>query len=696
MAVNNALFEIGLEEMPARFIDDAVEQLKQKTTDWLNELRLNYRELEVFATPRRLVVKIYDLEEKQPDIEEEAKGPARKIAVDDTGNWTKAAEGFSRGQGKTTDDLYIKEVNGTDYIYINKFIAGEQTSKLLPSFKDVVLSLSFPKNMRWANRNLRYIRPIRWIVALYGPVIIPMEIEGVESSNESFGHRFLGEAVTIHNPNEYEDQMKSEFVLVHTKDRKEKIINEITELEQKNNWSIEMDAGLLSEVAHLVEYPTVFTGNFSEGFLEIPEEVLITSMKEHQRYFPVRSNTGELLPHFIGVRNGDENHIENVARGNEKVLKARLSDARFFYEEDQKQSIDDNVKKLDRMVFQEKIGTLAEKVKRVTKLTATIADQLEYDEETKENAIRASNISKFDLVTHMVNEFSELQGIMGEKYAVLAGEKEQVSRAIREHYLPRYAQDALPSTKEGSLVSVADKLDTIVSCISVGILPTGSQDPYALRRQAIGILQIIRLQDWDIDFESLVEAAYGICEAAAIPTKDRKETMKDLREFFNLRASYLLKDTGIEQDVIQAVLKNGIGYFPFSCEKASLLSEKKKEEAFKTKQEALVRVLNIADKGEPLEVEESLFENEYESELYTQYKRIKTSYQRMIADHKAEQALATLIELADPIHMYFDNTMVMVENERLRKNRLSLLNHIASLIYSFADLREVNWKQLNG
>lgn len=696
MPVNDVLFEIGLEEMPARFIDDAIEQLETKTTAWLNELRLPYRELAVSATPRRLVVQIFDLEEKQADMEEEAKGPAKKIAVDESGNWTKAAIGFSRGQGKTTEDLYMKEVNGTEYVFVNKYIAGEEASKLLPGFKDVILDLSFPKNMRWADRSLRYIRPIRWIVALYGPVIIPLKIEGVESSPQSYGHRFLGGNVSIQNPKEYEEKMRNEFVLISTKERKEKIINEIAALEEKNKWSIEIDAGLLTEVAYLVEYPTVFTGNFSEEFLEIPEEVLITSMKEHQRYFPVRSENGELLPHFIGVRNGDENHIETVARGNEKVLKARLSDARFFFEEDQKQPIEANLKKLDRMVFQEKIGTLAEKVNRVTKLTDIITDLLAYDAETRENASRASKISKFDLVTNMVNEFSELQGIMGEKYAVLAGENAIVAQAVREHYLPRNAHDSLPSTKEGAVVSVADKLDTIIGCISVGILPSGSQDPYALRRQALGVLQIIRLQKWEIDFESLVNKAYEIFEDAGIPTREKQESLNDLKEFFTLRASYLLKDEGVDQDIIQAVLKQGIGYFPFAFDKASLLAEKKQDATFKTKQEALVRVLNLADKGNDTGVNEALFENEFERALFEEFQQLKESYSQAIRKHNAEEALGYLAELAEPIHNYFDHTMVMAEDEAIRNNRLSLLSQIAQSIYSFADLKEINWKQLNG
>lgn len=695
MAANEALFEIGLEEMPARFMDETVEQLKEKTVNWLNETRLIYRDVEVFATPRRLAIRIYELDEKQKDIEEIAKGPAKKIAVDENGEWTKAAIGFSRGQGKTTDDLYIEEVNGTEYVFVKKFIPGDMASGLLSGFKEVLLSLNFPKNMRWSDRSLRFIRPIRWIVALYGPVIIPMEVEGVEASNESFGHRFLGGNLTIQNPSEYVEKMENAYVLVNTRERKQRIIEGINELEKKNKWSIEIDAGLLNEVAYLVEYPTVFSGKFSNEFLSIPEEVLITSMKEHQRYFPVRSTEGDLLPYFIGVRNGDENHIENVAKGNEKVLRARLSDARFFYEEDQKQPIEENVKKLSRMVFQEKIGTLAEKVERVTRLTDKITDILNFTDETKRNAIRAAEISKFDLVSHMVNEFSELQGIMGEKYAVLAGENRVAAQAVREHYLPKNAHDILPSTNEGAVVSIADKLDTIVGCISVGLLPSGSQDPYGLRRQAIGVLQVIRHQGWEIDLDHLIEMTYEVYESKGIPTRSRQESIKDIREFFKHRATFLMRDEGIDQDIIRAVLKQGIGFFHFTFEKAAVLADNKHDDAYKHEQEALVRVLNLAGKGTDTGVDTSLFENKYEEALYERFFRTADAYDQALNSLNAKQALQLLGELADEIHDYFDHTMVMAEDEKLKQNRLSMLNKVADRIYSFADLSEVEWKQHN-
>ncbi|WP_077621475.1 glycine--tRNA ligase subunit beta [Sediminibacillus massiliensis] len=693
MVVTNILFEIGLEEMPARFLNDAESQLEQKTKDWLTDLRIPYSEIVTYSTPRRLAVLIKDAAEKQPDIEEEARGPAKKIALDDNGEWSKAAVGFSKGQGMSVDDIYMKEVKGTEYIFVNKFIKGDQTVNLLPGFKEVILSLNFPKNMRWGNLDIRYARPIRWMAALFGREVIPMEIAGVTSSNVTYGHRFLGTKVQLDDAINYPVILSEQFVLADPKEREARIVQGIKGLEEEHDWNVTIDDDLLDEVRHLVEYPTVFYGGFDEEFLTVPEEALVTSMKEHQRYFPVRSKTGELLPYFIGVRNGDARHLDKVAKGNEKVLKARLSDARFFYEEDQKQSIEQNLAKLSKMVFQEKLGTIADKVQRVVKLTREISSVLKVDEATAKRAERAAEISKFDLVTNMVNEFTELQGIMGEKYARLFGEEENTAVAINEHYMPRSANGKLPETREGSIVSVADKLDTIVGCISVGIIPTGSQDPYALRRQALGILQIIKEQKWSISLEQMIDLTYNQIVQSGISIRDEQQIKSDLEDFFGLRASYLMKEKDIEQDVIDAVLTRGIGNYHFAVDKASVLTGKRADETFKSTQEALVRVLNLAGKGQIGPVNEQLFENDTEKALYSSYLEVEKEFEQAISSLDAEQALIVLAKLTQPIHQFFDHTMVMAEDEQIRDNRLHLLNQIAETVYKYADLRKVQWKQ---
>lgn len=696
MSTTNVLFEIGLEEMPARFLADAELQLQEKTKQWLTSIRLPYETIKTFVTPRRLAVVITGLASKQLDQEEEMKGPARKIALDKDGNWTKAAIGFTKGQGKSVNDIYFKQINEVEYAFVNKYISGESAKSLLPSFQDVILQLTFPKNMRWADKSLRFIRPIRWILALNESTVIPFEIAGVATDNKTFGHRFLGNQITIEDPLTYQEQLNNQFVIADRQVRKQQIVTQIQALEKMNNWHIPTDSELLEEVTELVEFPTVFHGKFSEEYLAIPDEVLITSMKEHQRYFPVLNNDGTLLPYFVAVRNGDKKHLDTVARGNEKVLKARLSDAMFFYNEDQKHTIEQNNKKLTRMVFQEKLGTIADKVNRVVTITNRIADLLVIDQQVKQQAIRAAEISKFDLVTNMVNEFTKLQGVMGEKYALMLGEKESVAKAINEHYMPRSANDQLPSTIEGAIVSIADKLDTIIGCISVGLIPSGSQDPYALRRQAIGVLQILKQNNWSVSVETLLDTVRDVHRSLELDTASSQAINAEIKSFFYARASFLLKEVTNEQDVIDAVLASGVGNISFAFQKVKLLTEKRHDPDFKSVQEALVRVLNLAKKGENTGVQPALFENQYEQRLYEQYETIKSNYIESLEALQSEESLTLLSELTDPVHAFFEHTMVMSEDEELKRNRLSLLGEIAVLIKQFADLSIIEWKQQVG
>ncbi|WP_117169196.1 glycine--tRNA ligase subunit beta [Paraliobacillus sediminis] len=693
MKTTNILFEVGLEEMPARFLDATEKQLQDSTAKWLAAIRLPYQKITTYVTPRRLAVVIEQLATKQADIEEEAKGPAKKIALDQEGNWSKAAVGFSKGQGKDLDEIYFKDVNGTEYAYVTKFTAGKSANALLPDFKNVILNLTFPKNMRWSTGSLRFIRPIRWLVGLNDQTIIPFEIAGVSSSNYSFGHRFLGSKFEIKDTMTYETQLRDQYVIANTVERKQIIVDQIADLEKEQKWTIPLDKELLEEVSHLVEYPTAFFGSFSEDFLTIPKEALITSMKEHQRYFPVLDHEGELLPHFIAVRNGNDQYIDVVTKGNEKVLNARLSDAMFFYQEDQKQSIEKNLKKLERMVFQENLGTIADKVGRVVKLAEKITDILEVDQITKENTLRAAKISKFDLVTNMVNEFTKLQGIMGEKYATIFGENKRVAKAINEHYMPRFANDHLPSSTEGAIVSIADKLDTIVGCISVGIVPSGSQDPYGLRRQAMGILQIAQDQKWSISIDDFITVTEKLYDTLEIRTVSKEDADKNIAEFFRGRAAYILKEAGIEQDIVEAILINKIGNMMFTIKKAKLLTVKRQEAEFKSDQEAFVRVINLAKKGKDTGVNSDLFENEQEKHLYNVYEKVKSNYQNQMESFEATDAMETLLALTEPIHDFFDHTMVMTEDIKLKQNRISLLNKIAVLILQFADLNQIEWKQ---
>lgn len=684
---NNVLFEIGIEELPARFIDQAEIDLVEKTKDWLKQSRISYDTLTSYSTPRRLAILIENIDDFQKSMVEEVRGPSEKIAKDEAGNWTQAAIGFTKGQGKSTDDIYLKDIKGTNYIFVEKKTEGKQTSEILPEFKEIITSLHFPQAMRWGSLSFKFPRPIRWLLAMYNDQVVPFEIANVHTSNKTRGHRFLGKEVTLTDPLQYEKVLEENYVIADAKKREQLIVEQIKEIEKEQNFNVTVEQDLLNEVRNLVEYPTAFFGSFKEEYLTLPAEVLITSMKEHQRYFPVKNDQDELLPNFIGVRNGDNTEMATIVHGNEKVLRARLADGEFFYTEDQKLSIDHYLEKLKSVVFQEKIGSLSDKVDHVVTITNEIAKKINLDDNSSALAKRAAQICKFDLVTNMVDEFPELQGVMGEKYALNFGEKEEVAQAVREHYLPKQASGKLPETVIGSLVSVADKLDTIIGTISIGLLPSGSQDPYGLRRQAIGILRIVENENWNISIESLINVATEVYQI------NDEEMINTIQSFFKQRATYLLGEEQIEHDVIQSVLHEKIEVFTYTKEKAKLLSEKRHDASFKKVEESLVRIMNLAKDKQLHEVNDELFETESEKELYNIYKSIKDKYIVANDNQNAEEALSLLTELADPIDKFFDNNMVMAEDMNIRNNRLALVHEISSLINSFANLKLIEWKQ---
>ncbi len=687
MTKKDLLLEIGLEEMPARFVTDSMNQLANKVRAWLEEKKINYRELLAYSTPRRLALLVLDVDVVQPDIHEEAKGPAKKIAQNESGEWSKAAIGFSRGQGMSVDDIYFKEINGVEYAHVKKFIEGQETKSLLPELNDIIKGLTFPKNMRWADQDLRYIRPIKWLVALFGQEVVPFSIANVQSNNWSLGHRFLGSRIELTEPVNYEKEMLAQYVVVDPQIRKNNILSQLKELEKEKNWVILVDEDLLEEVNNLVEYPTVLYGQFEEEYLKLPEEVLITSMKEHQRYFPVKSADGELIRYFVTVRNGGSEHLDKVAKGNEKVLRARLSDAAFFYAEDQKMDIQQALKKLNSIVYHEEIGTLANKVDRVRRLTNMITQKLNFTDEEKQTAERAAEICKFDLVTNMVNEFPELQGHMGEKYARQKGEKEAVAVAINEHYMPRNADDRAPEGNAGAVLSIAEKVDTIASFFSIGMIPSGSQDPYALRRQATGVVQTFLHKDWKIQLEDLIQQSLLLLEAEGIVKQNLETLSQELIAFFKLRIKHLLQEKGIRYDLIDAVLGNEVSIISTLVNKAVVLEGKKNTDDFKENIEALSRILNIASKSkENGDIHEALFENEEEQQLYDKFKAVSGLLNESVTE---EYYFELLVSMKPEINQYFDHTMVMAENEAVKQNRLNLMVKISEIIRKFANVNEI-------
>ncbi|EOT44183.1 glycine--tRNA ligase subunit beta [Enterococcus columbae] len=680
----NFLLEIGLEEMPAHVVFPSMQQLKEKTEKFLAEKHLAYDEIKSYSTPRRLALFITNLVEKQADIHEEVKGPAKKIAIDAEGNWTKAAQGFVRGQGLTTDDITFKELKGVEYVYVTKHTAGKKTTEVLQELPSVITSLTFPVTMHWNKYDFEYIRPIHWLVALYGSEVVPFTILDVTTDRFSRGHRFLGQKTSFEQADDYLVNLEKEFVIADQVKRQAMIEEQIAQIAKENNYQVSLDPELLEEVVNLVEYPTAFVGNFDPKYLAVPQEVLITSMKEHQRYFEVKDQQGNLLPHFISVRNGNQEHLANVIKGNQKVLTARLEDAEFFYAEDQKLTIDFCVNKLKNVAFHEKIGSLYQKMQRVTVIAELFGQQIGLSAEELADLNRASQIYKFDLVTNMVGEFPELQGIMGEKYALLQGEKASVAKAIREHYLPIASEGDLPASKIGAVLAIADKLDAVLTFFAAGMIPSGSNDPYALRRQAYGIVRILLDQQWSFAIRTLIQAiAAKLNEQVAEFGFSLDNITEEVTEFFAARLKQALSLAEIRYDIIDASLYSNQEDLLLQAKAAQLLQAHSQADSFKPAMEALTRVVNLAKKADQsVEIDESLFETEIEREFA---EKVQTTLAGLSLDNLAANYEA-LVALEPVIVKYFEETMIMADNEAVRNNRLSLLKQLATEVEKIAKL----------
>lgn len=686
----NLLLEIGLEEMPAHVVWPSIKQLEEKVSKFLAENSLTFESIETFSTPRRLAIRVTNIPDRQEDVQEEVKGPAKKIALDAEGNWSKAAEGFVRGQGLTTDAITFREVNGVEYVYVTKYIHGKESKEVLTGLLDVVKSMNFPTMMHWGDTMFEYVRPIHWIIALLDEEVIPFELLDVQTGRITEGHRFLGDQVALANPSEYEEKLEEQFVIADAHKRQQMIVNQIEEIAEKNKWVINLDPDLLEEVTNLVEYPTAFVGDFEERFLSVPEEVLVTSMKEHQRYFEIRNQAGMLLPHFISVRNGNSVKLDNVIKGNQKVLAARLEDGEFFFEEDKKLSIEDCVEKLKNVTFHEKIGSMYKKMQRVGLISQVIGKRVGLREEELTDLKRASEIYKFDLVTNMVNEFPELQGIMGEKYALLKGEKPAVATAIREHYMPISSEGDLPKTAIGAVLAIADKIDSVLGFFAVGMIPSGSNDPYALRRQTYGIVRIVEAQGWTFPFTDMQGAIVDAVNEDVLDygihfNRDQKEFI----EFFKGRIRQRLQIYNVRHDIIDAVLDSHQDDLVQVFKTAQIFDEHLTDEHFKEAMEALTRVINLTKKMEPdvitYKVDPKLFENDTEKELYEAVKEAEDQF----ANQSMAEKYQTLTNLRPVIERYFNETMIMVEDEKVRDNRLNQLAIITRMTNALASIDKI-------
>lgn len=681
------LFEIGTEEMPAHVVAKSVKQLADRTGKFLKDDGLSFKNIKTFSTPRRLTILVQELAEKQADIDEIKKGPSKKIALDKDGNWSKAAEGFVRGQNMSVDDIYFQKIKDVEYAYIHVKKEGKKATEILLGMDQIVKELAFPTKMRWGNYDLEFVRPIHWIVSLFGSEIIPVKILDIVAGRKTYGHRFLGESLVLATSDDYESALKSQFVIADANQRKNMILSQINSLCEKNNWQVKIDSGLLEEVTNLVEYPTIFSGSFNEKYLNIPKEVLITSMKDNQRYFEVYDHEGTLINHFIAIRNGNSDYLDNVIAGNEKVLVARLDDAQFFYDEDKKYPLSHFVEKLSSVSFHDKIGSMAEKMLRVKLIGEYIGKKINLSSSELADFDRAADIYKFDLVTNMVGEFAELQGIMGTHYAELAGERKAVSQAIKESYLPSSADGDLPTTKIGSLLSIADKLDTIISFFGAGMIPNSSNDPYALRRSAYGIVRILINQSWNISIEDALKDIIALLKGKTVAKLPNDEaTQAEISDFIINRVKQLLQVKKYSYDVIDTVLASNQQNVANILSIADILQENHDDSKFKKVVESLTRIANIlkkADFSEAEQINPDLFENNSEKALYDKI--------NLLLDKSLDvkTLYSEFVQLQPVIDEYFDSNMILDKNEAVKINRLSQLKLIDKLALEFGDLSKL-------
>ncbi len=682
------LLEIGTEEIPAGFIPKALEDMQRLLCKELDQARIAYGEVQTFATPRRLCIAIADVARRQQRQEIEVTGPPARIAFDAEGKPTKAAEGFARTNGVELSELQTIETPKGDYLFISKVIEGGDSAAQLPRILESVVSgIPFRKTMRWKDLDVRFVRPVHWIVAIYGAEVVPFAFGDVQAGILSRGHRFMApDEFRVSSLEDYLSQAEAQHVIPQIDKRRSLIEGQLAELATKLGGQINPDPELLEEVSYLVETPLALAGSIEERFLALPPELLITSMREHQRYFTLIDAKGKLLPYFITIANTIVTDPSVVIAGNERVLRARLSDAMFFWQEDRKTSLDTRLEPLKKVVYQAKLGTSYEKIERFTILATELAEQL--NPEIKGLVERAARLAKCDLETGMVYEFPELQGVMGREYALLEGEDPRVATAIFEHYLPTQAGGELPSDDVGTFVSLADKIDTLCGCFTVGLIPTGTADPYALRRAAIGILAIILEGNLAISIPRLVARSVALLEPKAKRPLD--EITAEVVEFIRLRLVNMLASQNFPSDVVDAVLSASFNEPADALARVKALTDLKARADFEPLAVAFKRVVNIIKGGVEQAIDPSLFEADCEKRLQQQLDQVLGGLERQIEAADYVAALGTIAGLRPAVDNFFDGVMVMAENEKVRTNRLALLTAVSHLFTDIADFSKIS------
>ena len=681
------LLEIGTEEIPAAFLPKALKDMEEMIRKALAESRIPYGEVRTMGTPRRLFLNVTTVAERQEDQIVEKLGPARRVAFNAEGNPSPAALGFARGQGIPVSALETASTEKGEYICARKKIIGEATETLLPAIlTKLIAGIPFRKSMRWSDLEFRFARPIHWLLALYNGRIIPFRIGNIESGNISRGHRFMNPVsfpvVSLEN---YLAETRKHFVIADPAERKKIIREETEKAAAAVGGRVLQNEELLETVAYLTEYPTVVCGSFDKDYLKLPQEVLITTMISHQKYFPVLDDRGNLLPHFLTINNTLARDPAVVRRGNEKVLRARLADARFFFEADRKIPLDTRVLDLKKVIFHSLLGTSYEKVMRFRKLAGWIADRIRPT--LTISVERTAFLAKADLDTQMVGEFAELQGIMGREYALLSGENPIVARAIYEHYLPTGAGGELPETDEGAIVSIADKLDTICGFFGVGLIPTGTADPYALRRQALGIINIILKKRYPLALDGLIDESLAIL--GPLLKRPLGETRNAVLEFFQGRFENQLISQGHPYDIVDAVLANGIQDLVRAWEKIRAMEAFKSHPDFQPLAIAFKRVVNIIRDFQNGAVNPVLFADPEERNLHAAFLQIRQSVLAHISGGDYSSALVEMARLREPVDAFFDAVLVMAEEKKIRFNRLSLLREISTLFHDVADFSRI-------
>jgi glycyl-tRNA synthetase beta chain len=682
------LFEIGTEEIPAGYIQPALANMSRMMNDKLAELGLPHGEIKTAATPRRLTICVGELSSTQEDCREEVTGPPKAAAFDAEGKPTKAAIGFAKSRGVSLDDIQIAKTPKGEYLMVVVEKKGEKTAALLPEvLSEIIKRLPFPKSMRWGAGSASFARPIQWIVARYGDQVIPCQVNKVKSGLITRGHRFMAPAAQeVGDFNSYLENLRKAHVIADPAERKQAVIKEITESAKKAGGVVMADDELVDTVTNLIEEPHAVCGTFDKKFLALPRDVLITSMREHQKYFAIIDDQGTLLPNFIAVNNTATKDKDLAAEGHQRVLRARLEDALFFFKEDQTRRLADRIDNLSGVVFQAGLGTMREKTARVTDLAEWLAAQIA--PQATATAKRAAQLAKTDLLTELVNEFPSLQGTMGCAYALLDKEPPEVAQAIAEHYLPIRAGSPLPESDSGAIVGLADRIDTIVGCFGIGKQPTGTTDPYGLRRLSLGLLHIISGRGYSLSIKELAAKAIELYGNKV--TEDKQSTLNAVIDF--IRGRYVNDQIagGIPTSAIEAVTSIDFDDIIDCSRRIEALSAVRQEETFTILAGSFKRVRNIIKDHQEDKVNDSLLCEEAEKALYAAFLEVAAEAEPLLKARDYQQAMAVILRMKEPVDRFFDDVMVMADDEKIRNNRLGLLTAISHLFLRIGDFSKMS------